>query len=294
MKRKSVIERLAVCSWSLQAETPEILAERIALTGVHKVQLALDPLHNSPDVWAKAPAVLAEHGISIVSGMVGCDGEDYTTLDTIRRTGGVAPDETWEKNRKDLVAKAEIASGMGLKLVTIHAGFLPHDHNDPIFAKMVHRLRDVADIFAAKHITLGFETGQETADALAQLLKALERPGVRVNFDPANMILYAKGDPIEALRVLAPWIAQVHVKDARATKVRGTWGEEVAVGSGEVNWNSFCATLNDINFTGNLVFEREAGNQRIADLRTARMVIEQAFASNEAAAAATSTSSTTA
>lgn len=293
MKRKSIIERLAVCSWSLQAETPETLAERVALTGVHKVQLALDPLHKSPDVWGNAPAVLADHGISIVSGMVGCDGEDYTTLETIRRTGGVTPDETWEKNRSDLEAKAQIASRMGLKLVTIHAGFLPHDQKDPAFIKMVKRLRDVADIFAAKHITLGFETGQETADALAQLLKVLERPGVVVNFDPANMILYAKGDPIEALRVLAPWIAQVHVKDARGTKVRGTWGEEVPVGSGEVNWNAFCATLNDINFNGNLVFEREAGTQRVADLRTARMVIEQAFAANEAAAASTNSRSIT-
>jgi L-ribulose-5-phosphate 3-epimerase len=177
--------------------------------------------------------------------------------------------------------------------VTIHAGFLPHEDSDPEFEKMVGRLREVADLFAAKRINLGFETGQETAQALAQLLTALERPNVRVNFDPANMILYAKGDPIEAVRVLGPWIGQVHIKDARATKVRGTWGEEVPVGKGEVNWNAFCATLDDVNFTGDLVIEREAGNDRVADIRTASMVIQQAFSSNAAAAAATSEGQTT-
>lgn len=286
------MKRLAVCSWSLQPESPEALVEKVLLTGLSQVQLALDPLHTQPAIWGKASAVLADKGISIVSGMVGCEGEDYTTLETIRMTGGVTPDETWSRNRKDLAAKAQIAADLGLKLVTIHAGFLPHDQSDPAFVKMVGRLREVADLFAEKKITLGFETGQETAEALSQLLAALQRPNVRVNFDPANMILYAKGDPIKALRVLAPWICQVHIKDARATKVRGTWGEEVPVGKGEVDWNAFCSTLEDVNFTGNLVLEREAGNQRIADLRDGRCVIEQAFSAIAAAASPTLTGPT--
>jgi sugar phosphate isomerase/epimerase len=96
-----------------------------------------------------------------------------------------------------------------------------------------------------------------------------------VNFDPANMILYNKGDPIKALRTLGRWIRQVHVKDAVKTKTPGTWGEEVPVGTGEVNWQAFFAALRDLKFSGYYVIEREAGTQRVADIRAAKLVVER-------------------
>jgi sugar phosphate isomerase/epimerase len=89
------------------------------------------------------------------------------------------------------------------------------------------------------------------------------------------MILYGKGDPIAALRTLAPWIRQVHLKDAKCTRIPGTWGEEVPVGTGDVDWRNFFSTLNDIHFTGDVVIEREAGNQRIADIRMAREIFQK-------------------
>jgi sugar phosphate isomerase/epimerase len=265
--------RLAVCSWSLQAATPHELAERLQATGISRVQLALDPLRENPAVWGETEAVLKQAGITIVSGMFGCVGEDYSTLDTIRVTGGIAPDETWDQNLENIRATVGIATALGLKLVTFHAGFVPHDPADPGFARMVGRLAAVAEIFAAANMQVGLETGQETADGLAALLDALKKPNVVVNFDPANMLLYGKGDPIEAVRVLAPWIRQVHVKDANPTAVPGTWGEEVAVGTGRVDWPAFFSTLADVGFTGDIVIEREAGDQRVADIRTAREVV---------------------
>ena len=202
--------------------------------------------------------------------MFGCVGEDYSTLETIRVTGGIAPDATWEQNWTNIRATAALAQQLGLKLVTFHAGFLPHEEKDPNFAKMLRRLAETADVFQAANIALGLETGQETAPVLVQLLQKLNRPNVGVNFDPANMILYDKGNPIAALRVLGPWIRQVHIKDARRTKVPGTWGEEVAAGTGEVDWRAFFATLRELNYTGDFVIEREAGSQRVADIRTAK------------------------
>ena len=165
---------------------------------------------------------------------------------------------------------------MGLKLVTFHAGFLPHDEKDPAFAKMLGRLAETADAFKAAGISLGLETGQETAPDLLHLLQQLNRQHVGVNFDPANMILYDKGNPIDALRVLGPWIRQVHIKDARRTKVPGTWGEEVAVGTGEVDWPAFFATLRELNFAGDFVIEREAGSQRVTDICAAKEVVGNA------------------
>jgi sugar phosphate isomerase/epimerase len=103
----------------------------------------------------------------------------------------------------------------------------------------------------------------------------LNAPNVGVNFDPANMLLYDQGDPVAALGVLAPWLRQVHIKDAKRTRVPGTWGEEVSVGTGEVDWGSFFATLRKLNYAGDFVIEREAGGKRMADLRAARALIEQ-------------------
>ena len=278
MKNNSPMERLAVCSWSLQPTSPQDLITKLSATGIRRVQLALDPLRESPGTWGETPALFRQNGLTIVSGMFGCVGEDYSTLDTIRVTGGIAPDGTWEQNRKNIQATVTLAQQLGLKLVTFHAGFLPHDEKDPGFVKMLQRLGETADAFAAAGITLGFETGQETAADLVRLLQKLKRSNVGVNFDPANMILYDKGNPIEALRLLGPWIRQVHIKDARRTKVPGTWGEEVVVGTGEVDWPAFFGTLRDLNFAGDFVIEREAGNQREADIRTAKEVVTKAGA----------------
>jgi sugar phosphate isomerase/epimerase len=264
---------LAVCSWSLQAASPRELVAKLSAIGIRRVQLALDPLRESPEIWRETEMLFQKNKVEIISGMFGCLGEDYSTLESIRMTGGIAPDSTWEPNLKAIHANAGIAAKLGLRLVTFHAGFLPHEKNDPVFTKMLDRLRTVADIFATHEITLGLETGQETAPALATFLKELNRPNVGVNFDPANMILYGKGNPVEALRVLAPWLLQVHIKDARRTEIPGTWGAEVAAGSGEVDWPEFFAMLRGLKFTGDLVIEREAGGQRVADIITARELV---------------------
>lgn len=275
MSATSPSQRLAVCSWSLQPTSPQDLISKLQQTGVRRVQLAFDPLRDEPAEWGKTSELFQQAGIGIVSGMFGCVGEDYTTLETIRLTGGIAPDATWAQNWKNIQATAELAQKLGLKLVTFHAGFLPHEASDPSFAKLKQRLVQTADAFQARGIALGLETGQETAAVLSEFLHQLARPSVGVNFDPANMILYDKGNPIEALRTLGPWIRQVHIKDARRTKVPGTWGEEVVAGTGEVDWRAFFTTLTQVGFTGDLCIEREAGNQRMADIRAAREMVER-------------------
>ena len=105
--------------------------------------------------------------------------------------------------------------------------------------------------------------------------RKLNRPSVGVNFDPANMILYGKGDPIDALETLAPFLKQCHIKDATMTREPGTWGMEVTVGTGEVDWPAFFSTLAKVDFRGHCCIEREADEQRVADIRTAREFVTQ-------------------
>jgi len=269
-----IASRLAVCSWSLQPANPQELVSQLKAIGINRVQIALDPLRATPEAWGVLPDLCRQNNIQIVSGMFATVGEDYSTMDAIRRTGGVVPDATWDENWRIIQADADLAVKLGIKVVTFHAGFLPHETTDPNFKKLLDRIARIADLFAARALNLGFETGQETAGTLRAFLEILNRPNVGVNFDPANMILYDKGDPIEALRELGPWLKQCHIKDARRTKTPGTWGEEVPVGSGEVNWPAFFKTLETLRFNGDLAIEREAGTQRVEDIRTARQYVQ--------------------
>ncbi len=269
--------RLAVCSWSLQPASPQQLVEQLQTIGIARVQLALDPLRERPEVWGQTAPLFNQHGIRVVSGMFGTVGEDYTTMESIRRTGGVVPDEHWEQNWRNIREVARLAAELDLKQMTFHAGFLPHEESDPQFAKLLDRITRIADLFAEKGIDLGFETGQETAETLGTFLTKLNRASVGVNFDPANMILYDKGDPIAALRALGPWLKSCHLKDATKTTVPGSWGKEVTVGTGQVDWRAFFRVLDELKFIGDLCIEREADNQRVADIKAARQFVEAQF-----------------
>lgn len=279
MTPTDITQRLAVCSWSLQPTSGDDLLDKLAATGLTRLQIALDPLRENPGGgWTDFPARAAARGVALVSGMFGTVGEDYTTLETIKQTGGVVPDATWEENWRNIQANAELAQRLGLKYVAFHAGFLPHEESDPAFARLLGRLRQIAAVFAERGIDLGLETGQERAETLRTFLQKLECPNVGVNFDPANMILYDKGEPIAALRTLGPWLKACHLKDANRTRVPGTWGEEVVLGTGQVDWRAFFGVLAELQFKGNACIEREAGTQRATDIRTAREFIARLLA----------------
>jgi len=83
------------------------------------------------------------------------------------------------------------------------------------------------------------------------------------------MILYDKGNPLEAVQTLAPWIKHVHIKDGIRTEVPGTWGQEVPWGDGQVGGDDFLKALRQIGYSGVLAIEREAGENRFEDIKLA-------------------------
>ena len=272
---KPADQSLAFCSWSTQPDGPAALIDNARAIGISRVQLHLNPLFESADAWADTPAKLADAGVTVVSGMFTPKGEDYSTPATIQKTGGVVPDGHWADNLAAFRQIAEQAKAMELAFVSFHAGFIPED-DKALHDKLVGRLRELGDIL---HDTAGaallLETGQETADSLDAFLGEVDRDFVAVNFDPANMILYGMGDPIGAVNKLAARIRQVHVKDATAPPEPGAWGAEVAVGTGEVNWEAFFKALQQGGFAGDLVIEREAGEDRIGDIKQAAAYVPQ-------------------
>jgi sugar phosphate isomerase/epimerase len=229
--------------------------------GINVVQIACgDPHHASWDEGDEMPRTALASGIVMTGVMLGFAGEDYTTPRTIRDTGGFGNPATRAERLDRLAWALERTRALGLKDLTLHAGFIP-EPSDPGRRSLLDTLARAGQMAADAGVTLAFETGQETADLLRKTMDDLKAPNLKVNFDPANMLLYDMGDPIRAVEILGPDIRSVHVKDARRTKVPGEWGEEVPLGEGEVNIPLFLHALNHIGYAGPLIVEREVGDQ---------------------------------
>jgi sugar phosphate isomerase/epimerase len=269
--------RIGVCSWSLRPSSPDDLVKSARAAGFKHVQLALCPIRTG--LWDRRATIdaIRRSGLEIISGMMAMEGEDYSTLESIRRTGGVRPDDRWEMNLSATETIARVADSLGIRLVTFHAGFLPEGGLDPERSKMLDRLATIARTLGARGIRMGLETGQESAGTLLDVLRELDGTNVGVNLDPANMILYGTGDPVDALRKLAPHVVQIHIKDARPAATPGTWGTEVVAGTGAVNWPDFFEVYRKMGLRCDLVGEREAGENRIEDAAAARKLVESHF-----------------
>ena len=267
-------ERIGVCSWSYQRPLREV-ADEMAKIGVKGIDLALTPfvapdgrhgVEEGEEALAFAKAQFASGAWRLFATMISFPQEDYSTLETIRKTGGVVPDDCWPRNREIAAAAAELSGTLGAPYMLFHAGFLD-ESNPAAYAAYVERVSFVRDACAKAGVQLILESGQETAEDLARFLRDV--PGLYVNFDPANMILYGKGRPMEALETLVPWIRKIHVKDADATAMPGTWGTERPWGEGQVGGAAFIDALNGLGFTGNLTIEREGGDDRAGDIARA-------------------------
>jgi L-ribulose-5-phosphate 3-epimerase len=264
------IEPLAigVCSWSLQVTSIPELKRLLDRLGIDVVQIACgDPHHATWDEGDRLPEAARAAGFRMTGAMLGFPGEDYTTPQTIQKTGGFGDPALRPERLQRFEWALERTRALGLTDLMLHAGFLP-EPGDPDRKPLLDTLAKVSDLAKARGITVAFETGQETADLLRQTLDDLKCPNLKVNFDPANMLLYDKGDPIRAVEILGPDIRSVHVKDANRTKVPGTWGEEVPLGQGQANIRQFIRTLKKVGYRGPLCIEREVGDQeqRIADI----------------------------
>jgi len=256
---------IGVCSWSLQAGIDDIAAVMDKI-GVNHVHLAVGPALT--DDGKEYIAAIRQQDWVISSTMISFEEEDYSSPETIKVTGGVVPDDSWEKNKKIFTDAVRITCQLKVQYLSLHAGFIDHTDSEK-YQVMCDRIKYMADIAAGSGIILLLETGQESANDLAGFIKDVNHPAVGINFDPANMLLYDKGNPIEAIKVLSPWIKHVHIKDAIKTEIPGQWGAEVPWGDGQVPGDKFLATLKEVGYEGALAVEREAGDSRIDDIALA-------------------------
>lgn len=201
---------------------------------------------------------LAEYGIRITAVFGGFEGESYADIPTVTRTVGLVPPETRSERTSEMKQIADFARLLGVDVVALHLGFVPHDASDPLYRDVLTVTRDLCDHCASQQQALHLETGQETADSLVQFIGDVERDNLFINFDPANMILYGSGEPIEALEKVGRWVRSVHCKDGRwADKPGQEWGAEVPLGEGDVGMENYLRTLDKLGYHGPLTIERE-------------------------------------
>src|SRR5262245_60880749 len=186
---------IGVCSWSLQVTSITELRRLCDRLGLNIVQIACgDPQHASWEEGDNLPAVAKAAGFKMTGAMLGFPGEDYTTPQTIQKTGGFGDPATRPERLERFAWALDRVLALGLSDIMLHAAFIP-EPNDPDRRAFLDTLARVSDLAKAKGITIAFETGQETADLLRLTLNELRCPNLKVNFDPANMLLYDKGDP---------------------------------------------------------------------------------------------------
>ncbi|MCA9175687.1 MAG: sugar phosphate isomerase/epimerase [Planctomycetales bacterium] len=227
--------------------------------GVPTIQLhAPEQATRTPENAEKFLARLQELGIELTAVFGGFEGESYADIPTVCETVGLVPAATRAARTREMKEIADFAKLLKCEVVALHLGFVPHDTESPLYQEVLEVTRDICNHCQANGQRLHLETGQESADGLLQFIQDVGCDNLFVNFDPANMILYGTGEPIEALKKIGKYVRSIHCKDATwAANPGQEWGAEVPLGAGDVGMENYLRTLNELGYDGPLTIERE-------------------------------------
>lgn len=250
----------------------ETLAEVKSL-GIHCGQLGVPGDLKLDGAAAAWKAALEAEQFTLVTVFAAYIGEDYADIPTVQRTVGFIPAATRAEREQRTYEVSDFAAALDVKSTACHIGFVPEDAADRDYQEVRAMVRRVCD-YAARHgQTFALETGQEPAHVLLSFIRDVARTNLRINFDPANMILYGTGDPIEALGVLGSLVISVHCKDGDwpPRDVPGALGRERPLGEGAVGIERFVEKLKQIGYRAPLNIEHEIADraERLRDIRNA-------------------------
>ena len=234
------------------------------------------PLAGAAEKWKSA---LEAERFAVVTAFCAYTGENYADIPTVQRTVGFIPRATRAEREKRTNEVSDFARQLGIPSVAAHIGFVPEDSSNDDYQSVLGLVRRVCDHAAKNKQTFALETGQESAETLLNFFIDVNRPNLAINFDPANMILYGSGDPIEALGTLAAHVVSVHCKDGDwpPKGSPGALGVEKPLGQGSVGMERFIGKLKSIGFKGPLNIEREEPDQaqRLRDIAMGVKLLEK-------------------
>lgn len=203
-----------------------------------------------------------EAGVKIASLWAGWTGEAIWDFISGPSTLGIVPQKTRYQRVKELKQGAIFASNIGVPAIITHLGFIPENPSDSIYISVVETVRDIAQYCNNLGLGFWFETGQETPVTLLRLIEDVAMPNLGINLDPANLILYGKANPLDALDVFGKYVRSLHAKDALYPTNGRELGKEMRLGDGKVNFPRLLKKLIKINFAGDIIIEREIVGER--------------------------------
>lgn len=224
---------------------------------------------------ARVRAAIAETGVQVTAVFIMYPGHVWDLVDGPRTIGLVPADKRGERVVHACVM-SNWARDVGINAVTSHIGFIPEDPNDPEYEPFLRTIKAFCDYCRDNGQTFAFETGQETPATLKRTIEDIGLDNVGVNLDPANLLLYGKGRPLEAVDLIGKYVLNTHCKDGRWPAPGGKLGEEVPLGEGEVHIRELIPKLYRMGYRGPLTIEREiSGERQIADIKRAMALLEE-------------------
>lgn len=191
-------------------------------------------------------------------------------------TIGLVPPSTRAARIDALRQVSDFAKMVGIEQVQTHCGFIPEDPADPLYPGTVEAIRTVAQHCKGNGQHFLMETGQETPTTMSRAIRDVALPNLGVGLDTANLILYGKANPVDAVDILGPHVRSIHAKDGRWPTDPSQLGEEVQIGKGLVDFRAVFTKLHRVGYTGTVTIEREtSGPQQIEDVRQEKLYLEK-------------------
>jgi len=252
--------RLGVVTRVRAGQTPDSTIARVKRLGLSTCQIGVQPM-TLADVPA-LKAALTRHGVEATAVMELGPGKMVWDFYQGPSTIGVVPRETRRARIEALKAAADFAEAAGVASVQTHIGFVPEFPGDPLFAEVVTAVTEIAAHFKTKGRTLLLETGQESPVTLLRLIETVGTGNLFINLDTANLILYGKGNPVDAMDVIGKYVRGMHAKDGLFPTDPKNLGREVPIGKGRVDFRALLLKLKAVNYHGPMTIEREIEGAR--------------------------------
>ena len=230
-------------------------------------------MYNEPNARVQIEAAKT-HEVDITTIWAGCPGPAVWNFTEGPATIGLVPPEHRRMRIDSLKKGADFAKMVGAPSITTHAGFIPENPGDPLYAGTVEALTEIAQHCLSLGLNFCFETGQETPITLLRVIRDIGTDNLGINLDPANLLMYGKANPVDALDIIGPYILGVHAKDGEYPTDPGKLGVEKPLGEGRANFPELIAKLKSFGFAGALTIEREiSGEKQIEDIKRAMEIL---------------------
>ena len=253
---------------------PDVTMRKLIDLGLFTAQLYVDDL--DPKNAARLRQSLDKNKIEATSLVVGGPGKEVWDFYGGPLTIGLVPRETRAARVAHMKEASDFAKLAGIPAVQSHCGFIPENPNDPVFKETVEAMRDVATYCKRNGQNFRYETGQETPITLIRAIRDAGVDNQGINFDLANLIMYGKANPVDAIELIGPYVQGIHAKDGIWPTNPRELGEEVPIGKGKVDFPRLIARLKDLNYGGAVTIEREvSGPEQIKDVREAKRYLEE-------------------